>query len=48
MEMKSSYGSSEPYKFLIKDKTKNKPAKLTQTQIFDMSKSKKDKSKNNK
>ena len=45
MEMKSSYGSTEPYKFLIKDKTQKKPPKLTQKQIFDMSKSKKDKSK---
>lgn len=29
-----SYGNDEPYKFLIKDKSKKKPAKLTESQIF--------------
>jgi hypothetical protein len=37
----NTYGSYEPYKFLIKDKSKKKPPKLTQKQIFEMSNSKK-------
>jgi len=39
-EMTTTYGSSEPYKFLTKDKSKRKPPKLTQKQIFEMSNSK--------
>lgn len=35
---KSQYGSDEAYKFLKKEKSKRKPPKLTQTQIFVMKK----------
>jgi hypothetical protein len=37
----TTYASYDPYKFLMKDKSKKKPPKLTQKQIFEMSNSKK-------
>lgn len=36
----NTYGSYEPYRFLIKDKSKKKPSKLTQKQIFEISNAK--------
>ena len=36
-EQSITYSSDDPYKFLKKDKSKKKPPKLTQKQIFELS-----------